>query len=192
MFWFFILKMSFIEVFQPSQLVPDHFSAEKNGIELFPRYFLYRYYFVKDAVKDGKMIKYENYVTVKRDTDEFILYSPKQVEFTDDEMKTMLKKNESGLTAEQAEKYTNGMIWWGKFIEDFKFYLSTSNNLNDFCNCETKKERKEIMFVYKIHGSTMKKYLSMIDLMSRLCECKCNLHYWLNQLVDLPEEGEIC
>ena len=94
------------------------------------------------------------------------------------------------MTAEQAEKYISGMIWWGKFIEDFKFY--TTNNLNDFCDCETKKERKGIGFVYKIHGSTMKKYLSMVDLMVQLCECKCDLRYWLAQSGNLPKEGEIC
>ena len=178
-------------MFQRPQLIPNHFSVVKNGIELFPRFFLYRYYFVKDAVKDGETTMCENYVTVKRcDTDEIILYSPTQVEFSDSEKKKMLKENELGLTAEQAGKYIGGMIWWGKFIEDFKFY--TTNNLNDFCDCETKKERKGIGFVYKIHGSTMKKYLSMVDLMTQLCECKCNLRYWLAQLGDLPKEGEIC
>ena len=81
--------MSFVEkVFQRPQLIPNHFSVVKNGIELFPRFFLYRYYFVKDAVKDGETTMCENYVTVKRcDTDEIILYSPTQVEFSDSEKK---------------------------------------------------------------------------------------------------------
>ena len=73
-----------MKVFQRPQLIPNHFSVVKNGIELFPRFFLYQYYFVKDVVKDGETTMCENYVTV---TDEIILYSPTQVEFSDSEKK---------------------------------------------------------------------------------------------------------
>ena len=73
-------------------MIPDVFSATLNGgIDLFPRYFLYRYYFVKDGeIKD---LMPENYVFVKHvDTGEHILYSPTQVEISDDVAAKMLKK----------------------------------------------------------------------------------------------------
>ena len=180
--------MSFVEkVFNTTQLIPEHFSREENGVLLFPRYFLYRYYFVKEKNMEKMFEMFEtmseNYVVVRRcDTGEFILYTPHELKFSSDEeheeMKKIMKEN----------GHTSGMVWWGVFIEDFKFYLSTSNHTTDFCECDTKRERKKIRFEYKIRCSTKEKYLSMVVLMVGLCECKCSTRYWANELINVPEQ----
>ena len=94
------------------------------------------------------------------------------------------------LLGEQAEFYTSRMIWCGKFIEDFKFYLSSHNHPKDFCECETTVAKEELVFTYKIHATVMKKYLSMINVMLQLCQCPCSTCYWAGQLIDLLEEEQ--
>ena len=65
--------------------------------------------------------------------------------------KKMLKENMMMLTGEQAEFYTSGMICWGKFIEDFKFYLSSCNHLSDLCECETNRARRTCFHLQNTH-----------------------------------------
>ena len=113
------------------------------------------------------------------------MYSPTQVEISDDVAVKMLKESVMELTGEQAGFYTSGMIWWGKFLEDFKFYLSTRNHLKDFCECETTVAKEELVFTYKIHTTMMKKYLSMINVMLQLCEYPCSMRYLADQFKNL-------
>ena len=41
--------MNIVEkVFKDEQIITEQFSKEKTGVILFPRYYLYRYYFVKE------------------------------------------------------------------------------------------------------------------------------------------------
>ena len=161
--------MNIVEkVFKDEQIITEQFSKEKTGVILFPRYYLYRYYFVKEENME-KIIEMigqscENYVGVTRfDTSEFILCTP-----------TMLKHREEYKTIKTVvcEKgIASDMIWWGNFIEDFKFYFASTDCKN--------KERRRIH--YTIHSSTKEKYLLIISLMIELCGCKCSVRYWVNE-----------